>query len=98
MRRASIAYIVLYTAVAAYAPYLSLYYQGLGIPFGGIGALAAFTSAVALICAPTWGMVHDRFPTSRLFIPLAAVIASAGGIGLANVGASPTSCSRPTAG
>lgn len=89
MRRASIAYIVLYTAVAAYAPYLSLYYQGLGIPFGGIGALAAFTSAVALICAPTWGMVHDRFPTSRLFIPLAAVIASAGGIGLANVGASP---------
>ncbi len=89
MRRASIAYIVLYTAVAAYAPYLSLYYQGLGIPFGGIGALAAFTSAVALVCSPTWGMIHDRFPTSRLFIPLAAVIAACGGIGLANAGASP---------
>ncbi|MGA3058133.1 MAG: MFS transporter [Candidatus Limnocylindrales bacterium] len=89
MARASIAYVVLYTAVAAYAPYLSLYYQSLGIPFGGIGALAAFTSAVALVCAPTWGMIHDRFPTSRVYIPLAAVIASVGGVGLANAGASP---------
>ncbi len=89
MARASIAYVVLYVAVAAYAPYLSLYYQSLGIPFGGIGALAAFTSAVALVSAPTWGLIHDRYPKARLFIPLAAVIASLGGLGLAIVGASP---------
>jgi PPP family 3-phenylpropionic acid transporter len=102
LARASIAYIILYTAVAAYAPYLSLYYQSLGIGFEGIGALAAFTSAVALLGAPTWGMIHDRFPTARLFIPAAAVLAGTGeeasrgetvvgtgGVGLATVGASP---------
>jgi PPP family 3-phenylpropionic acid transporter len=89
LARASIAYVILYTAVAAYAPYLSLYYQSLGIGFGGIGALAAFTSAVALFGAPTWGMLHDRFPTARLFIPAAAVLAGTGGVGLANAGATP---------
>jgi len=89
LARASIAYVILYAAVAAYAPYLALYYQSLGIGFEGIGALAAFASAVALLGAPTWGMIHDRYPTARLFIPAAAVLAGTGGVGLATVGASP---------
>lgn len=89
MARASVAYVILYAAVAAYAPFLQPYYSSLGISLAAIGALAAFTSAVALIAAPIWGAVHDRFPSSRLLIPAAAFIAAAGGLGLGSVGASP---------
>ena len=89
MARASIAYAVLYVAVAAYSPFLQPYYQGLGISLGAIGALVAFTSVVALASAPTWGAVHDRSPTSRVLLPLAAAIAALGALGLATVGASP---------
>jgi PPP family 3-phenylpropionic acid transporter len=87
--RASIAYVILYVAVAAYSPFLQPYYQALGISLGDIGALVAFTSAVALVSAPTWGAVHDRSPTSPLLLPLAAAIAARGAVGLATVGASP---------
>lgn len=88
MRRAVLAYITLYVAVAAYSPYLQQYYKSLGISLGTIGALAAFTSAVALISSPTWGAIHDRYPTSNLFLPLAAGIGALGAVGLATVGAS----------
>ena len=89
MRRAVLAYVTLYVAVAAYSPYLQQYYKSLGISLGAIGALAAFTSAVALVSAPVWGAIHDRYPTSRLFLPLAAAIGALGATGLATVGASP---------
>jgi len=88
LRRAVLAYITLYVAVAAYSPYLQQYYKSLGISLGTIGALAAFTSAVALISSPTWGAIHDRYPTSRFFLPLAAGIGALGAVGLATVGAS----------
>ena len=88
MRRAVIAYITLYVAVAAYSPYLQQYYKSLGISLGTIGALAAFTSAVALIASPTWGAIHDRYPTARFFLPIAAGIGATGAVGLATVGAS----------
>jgi PPP family 3-phenylpropionic acid transporter len=88
LRRAVLAYITLYVAVAAYSPYLQQYYKSLGISLGTIGALAAFTSAVALISSPTWGAIHDRYPTSNLFLPLAAGIGALGAVGLATVGAS----------
>jgi PPP family 3-phenylpropionic acid transporter len=88
LRRAVLAYVTLYVAVAAYSPYLQQYYKSLGLSLGTIGALAAFTSAVALISAPTWGAIHDRYPTSRLLLPLAAGIGALGAAGLATSGAS----------
>jgi len=88
LRRAVLAYVTLYVAVAAYSPYLQQYYKSLGISLGTIGALAAFTSAVALISAPTWGAIHDRYPTSRLLLPMAAGIGALGAAGLATAGAS----------
>ena len=89
MARASFAYVIFYAAIAAYAPFLQPYYLSLGISLGDIGALVALTSCVALIGSPIWGALHDRFPSSRLLIPVAAVIASAGGMGLGSVGATP---------
>lgn len=89
MARASISYAVVAVAVAVYAPFLQPYYQALGISLGAIGALVAFTSLVALFSAPTWGAIHDRLPTARFLLPLAAAIAALGALGLATVGASP---------
>jgi predicted MFS family arabinose efflux permease len=81
LRRAAFAYIVVFVAVSAYSPYLSLYYQSLGILLGQIGALMAFTSCVALLSAPTWGALHDRFPRSLVLLPLAGCWAAWAGTG-----------------
>jgi PPP family 3-phenylpropionic acid transporter len=80
--RARLAYVIVYTAVAAYAPFLQPYYRSLGISLAGVGALSAFSSAVAMISAPMWGIVHDRHPASRWLIPFAGAIAASGGLGL----------------
>ena len=89
MRRSALAYVIVFVGVAAYSPYLSLYYQSLGISLGVIGALMAFTSATALVSAPAWGAIHDRFPRSVVLLPLAGLLAASGGFGLWRVGASP---------
>lgn len=89
MRRATFAYVVVFIAVAAYSPYLSLYYQSLGISLGQIGALLALTSAAGLVSTPAWGAVHDRYPRSWLLLPLAGSLASLGAVGLANAGPNP---------
>ena len=89
MRRASIVYVIVFVAIAAWAPYLSAYYQSLGISLGEIGLLLAMTSAVSLFSAPAWGIVHDRYPESRVLAPLAGALAALGASGLATVGASP---------
>ena len=39
MRRASIVYVIVFVAIAAWAPYLSVYYQSLGVSLGEIGLL-----------------------------------------------------------
>ena len=51
MYRSATAYIILFAAVGAYAPFLQQYYQSLGIPLWEIGLLAAFTSTMALAAA-----------------------------------------------
>jgi PPP family 3-phenylpropionic acid transporter len=88
--RAVGAYIIVYGAVAAWAPYLSAYYNKyLGIPLALVGLLMAMTSTVSLICAPIWGTLHDRNPKSNVLLPAAAVIAATGSFGLLTLGATP---------
>jgi MFS family permease len=89
LRRASIAYVVLFVGIAANAPYITLYYQSVGIPLGWIGALSAFTGATALVCGPVWGVIHDRFPRSFVLLPLAGSLAAIGCYGLFRTGATP---------
>ncbi len=88
MNCARVVYVVYYVAIAAYAPYLQLYYGSLGITLAGVGALSAFSSLIAMIAAPVWGSVHDRNPSSRALIPFAGLIAAAGGMGIGMLGAS----------
>lgn len=89
MARWSIAYVVVFVGVAAYAPYLQPYYASLGIGLDEVGLLTAFAAAVGLLGAPAWGALHDRFPRRRALLPLAAVLAAAGGTGIILAGRSP---------
>ncbi len=90
MYRAISAYVIVYGAIAAWAPYLSAYYKNsLGLPLGAVGLLMAMTSAVGLLAAPIWGTLHDRNPRSRFLLPLAGAIAATGALGLFTVGPSP---------
>jgi MFS transporter, PPP family, 3-phenylpropionic acid transporter len=87
--RAATIYIIMFAAVAAWAPFLQQYYMSLGIDLPLIGLLAAFTSATALVSAPIWGAIHDRIPNSRLLIPIAAVVGASGAVMMRFSGASP---------
>ncbi|HET7726201.1 MAG TPA: MFS transporter [Candidatus Limnocylindrales bacterium] len=58
--RPAIVYAVLFGAVGAYVPYVALYYADLGLGLPAVGALTALNAAVALVAAPTWGLVVDR--------------------------------------
>jgi PPP family 3-phenylpropionic acid transporter len=58
--RPAIVYFLLFGAVAAYFPYISVYYRSIGIGLPEIGLLAALNAGVAVIAAPTWGAIVDR--------------------------------------
>ena len=82
--RATVAYIVYFTAVGAYWPYIPVYYRGLGLDLGTIGLLAALAAATQLVASPAWGALTDRFPHSRLILPAAAFLAAGAAVGLAS--------------
>jgi PPP family 3-phenylpropionic acid transporter len=71
--RARAAFVTLYAAVGAMFPYLPVYYQSLGLRLDLIGLLGALSAAAALIGAPLWGAAADRFASSRVVMPAAAV-------------------------
>jgi MFS transporter, PPP family, 3-phenylpropionic acid transporter len=69
--------------VGASFPYLSVYYQERGLDLSTIGLLTAFGAATALVAAPLWGAIADRFAGSPFVIPIGALVAGAGAAGLA---------------
>lgn len=60
IRRPAIVYFVLFGAVSAYFPYISVYYRSIGLDLPEIGLLAALNAGVAVIAAPAWGALVDR--------------------------------------
>lgn len=86
--RASLAYVVFYVALGATSPYMAPYLQSLGLSLGEIGILGSLSAAVGLVCAPIWGSIADRYPASRLLIPIAALMAAMGALALAAIGRS----------
>jgi PPP family 3-phenylpropionic acid transporter len=77
-RRILLAYLVYFAAIGSAFPYLPVFYRDLGLEFAQIGALTAIQAAVQLLLAPVWGGLADRFPRTRLTLPLAAVVATVG--------------------
>jgi PPP family 3-phenylpropionic acid transporter len=81
-RRIFLAYLVYFGAIGASFPYLPVFYRDLGLSFQEIGLLTAIQAATQLVLGPIWGGLVDRFPRSRLTLPLAAVVATVGGVDL----------------
>jgi PPP family 3-phenylpropionic acid transporter len=73
---ARLAYVALFMAVGASAPFLPVYYDSLGIDVRIVPLLGALMAGAGLFGAPLWGTAADRFPHSRLILPLAAFAAA----------------------
>jgi MFS family permease len=82
--RSALAYVVVFTAVGAYVPYLPLYYRSLGLGLGEIGSILAVGAFVGLVAAPLWGALSDRRRGSPwvLIAGIAVAILGAGTLAL----------------
>ena len=81
-RRIFLAYLVYSAALGASFPYLPVFYRDLGLSLPEIGLLTAIQAATQLALGPIWGGLVDRFPRTRMTLPLAAVVATAGALDL----------------
>ena len=64
-------YFLYYGAIGCYFPYVTLYFERLGLSGKAIGALAALAPLVLLGAGPAWGALGDRFRIHRYLLPLA---------------------------
>jgi len=83
--RPAIVYALLFGAVAAYAPYISVYLRSTGLDLETVGVLVALQAAVSLVAAPAWGAIADRRGDVRAPVLVASLIAAAAAILLATV-------------
>jgi PPP family 3-phenylpropionic acid transporter len=83
--RPAIVYALLFGAVAAYAPYISVYLRSTGLDLETVGALVALQAAVSLVAAPAWGAIADRRGDVRGPVLVASLVAAAAAILLATV-------------
>src|SRR5258708_33472526 len=81
-RRIFLAYLGYFGAIGASFPYLPVFYRDLGLTLQEIGILTAIQAATQLVLGPLWGGLVDRFPRTRLTLPLAAMVATAGALDL----------------
>jgi len=81
--RPAVVYFLLFGAVAAYFPYIAVYYRSIGIGLPEIGLLAALNAGVAVIAAPAWGALVDRVRDVRGPIAVAGLWSAAAATWLA---------------
>src|SRR3954449_10798098 len=79
---ARLAYIALFVAVGASAPFLPVYYDSLGVDVRIIPLLGAVMAGAGLFGSPLWGAAADHFPHSRLILPAAALVAAVAAAGV----------------
>lgn len=88
--RILLAYLIYFAAIGAAFPYLPVFYRDIGLGLEQIGVLTAMQAAIQLLLAPVWGGLADRFPHTRLTLPLAATVAAVGAITLFRAADFPT--------
>ena len=79
---ARLSYIASFAAVGAWYPYLGVFYQDTGFDLATIGLMTALGAAAALVAAPIWGAVADRYAGSPLVISIGALVAVGGAVSL----------------
>ena len=82
---ARLSYVAAFGAVGAWYPYLAVFYAARGLDLGTIGFMTALGAAAALVAAPIWGAVADRYAGSPLIIPVGALVTAAAASALALV-------------
>ena len=65
LTRSAVVYMILFSAVGCWSAYASVLFQELGVGLAVIGLLASVPAAVAIVGAPTWGLVADRLGDVR---------------------------------
>ena len=78
--RILLAYLAFYAALGAAYPFMPVFYRDLGLALDEIGILIAVQAGIMLVFGPVWGGLSDRFPRSRVALPLAAAVATAGAV------------------
>jgi MFS transporter, PPP family, 3-phenylpropionic acid transporter len=81
--RPAVVYFLLFGAVAAYFPYIAVYFRSIGLDLPAIGVLAALNAGVAVVAAPAWGALVDRTRDVRGPLLVAGLWSAAAGIWLA---------------
>ena len=80
--RILLAYLIFYGSLGAVFPFLPVFYKDIGLALDQIGLLLAVQAAIQLVFGPVWGGFSDQFPRSRAALPLAAAVATIGGLAL----------------
>jgi len=75
---ASAFYLLFYGAWASFLPFLTIYYQGLGLTGSQIGLLAGLSPVISLVSAPFWTGLADASGRHRLVMSL-GLLGTAGG-------------------
>ena len=81
--RPAVVYFLLFGAVAAYFPYIAVYFRSIGLGLPAIGLLAALNAGVAVVAAPAWGALVDRTRDVRGPLLVAGLWSAAAGNWLA---------------
>jgi MFS transporter, PPP family, 3-phenylpropionic acid transporter len=76
-------YLLLFSAVGCWSAYATVLFADQGVDLTTIGLLASVPSAVAIVGAPTWGLVADRLGDVRPPLLAASLWAAAAAILLA---------------
>lgn len=77
---ASAFYLFYYGAQACFFPFLTIYYQQLGLSGSQIGLLAGFSPVIAMFSAPFWAGLADATGRHRLVMSLGLLGAASGTI------------------
>ena len=78
-----IGYALYFGAFGAWSPYFPVYFSGLGADLAVIGVLSALPALVQIVAAPAWGLLADRIGDVRPLLLVAALVAGASGLMLA---------------
>jgi PPP family 3-phenylpropionic acid transporter len=70
-----LAYALFFGAVGAWSPYFPVYFRALGVDLAGIGILTAIPAAVAIVAAPSWGLLADRLGDVRVPLVMSSLLA-----------------------
>nr|WP_179122174.1 MFS transporter [Caloramator quimbayensis] len=72
----NILYFILYSTVACFYPFLTMYFQMRGIPYYKIGILYAVNSLISIIALPIWGVISDKYSGKRKVIFITMILCS----------------------